>query len=155
MMKLINYFIIGLIILGQSCIQYPDYDAEKKAIMLLHNEQKRAHIEKNVSLLLKDKHTDYIEVNRGLIRKPTNAESRKRFQSYFNEVDFIKWDDVSPPIISFSDDATIATTIVEKLVITKSKIEDNRIDTAQFAWLAVYKKINGQWQLHIMASTNK
>ena len=96
-----------------------------------------------------------MEVNRGLIKKPSYSNSRKRFQSYFDAVDFIKWDDVSPPIFSFSDDGTMATSIVDKLVINKNKQEGNRLDTTHYAWLAVYKKINGKWRMHRMGSTNK
>lgn len=150
-----HIYIIALLSVGQSCKDRVDLEAEKKEILLLHNEQRKAHMEKNVSLLLGDSLTDYMEVNRGLIKKPSYSESRKRFQSYFDAVDFIKWDDVSPPVFSFSDDGTMATSVVDKLVITKNKQEGNRLDTSQYAWLAVYKKINGKWRLHRMGSTNR
>ena len=144
-----------LLMAGQSCNNHPDFEAEKKAILILHNEQRKAHMEKNAPLLVRESPTDFIEVNRGLIKKPTQTESIKRFQSYFDAVDFVKWDDVSPPIFSFSDDGTMATTVVDKLVITKQKAEGNKLDTAHYAWLAVYKKINGKWQMHRMSSTNR
>jgi len=147
--------ITGLLIVGQSCNNHPDFEAEKKTLLILHNEQRKAHMEKNVSLLIKDSSIDFIEVNRGLIKKPTQAESIKRFQSYFDAVDFVKWDDVSPPVFSFSDDGTMATTVVDKFVITTKKAEGGRLDTVQYAWLAVYKKINGKWQMHRMSSTNR
>jgi hypothetical protein len=150
-----HIYIIALLSVGQSCNDRVDLEAEKKEILILHNEQRKAHMEKNVSLLLGDSLTDYIEVNRGLIKKPSYSDSRKRFQSCFDSVDFIKWDDVSPPVFSFSDDGTMATSVVDKLVITKNKQEGNRLDTSQYAWLAVYKKINGKWRLHRMGSTNK
>lgn len=123
--------------------------------MLLHNQQRQAHFEKNAELLLAGGSEDFIEVNRGMVRKPTHEESVKRLQSYFDAVEFVKWDDVSPPVFSFSDDGTMATTIVDKLVILKVKDKDNRLDTTHYAWLAVYKKHNGQWQLHRIGSTNQ
>ena len=133
----------------------PDLEAEKEALMVLHNNQRKAHMEKNVELLLGDHYDDFVEVNRGFVRKPTREESTKRLQSYFDAVDFIKWDDVSPPVFSFSDDGTMATSIVDKIVILKLKEEDNRLDTTYFAWLAVYKKDNGKWHLHRIGSTNR
>lgn len=111
-------------------------------------------MEKNVSLLLGDSTAEYIEVNRGNIKRPTYSESAKRFQAYFDAVEFIKWDDVAAPIISFSDDGTMATTVVDKIVITRP-ITENRLDTTYYAWLAVYKKVNGKWSLHRMGSTNR
>jgi hypothetical protein len=153
-MKSNIYLISALIMITQSCTTHPDFEAEKKAILLLHDQQRKAHLEKNAELLVGDSLVDFIEVNRGLIRKPIRSESVKMFQAYFNAVEFVKWDDTAPPVISFSDDATMATSVVDKLVIIKRK-SDNKLDTVQFAWLAVYKKINGKWQLHRMGSTNR
>lgn len=147
---------LSLILLLQACVNTPDLEAEKKNILALHNQQRKAHLEKNVNLLLGDSlHWDYIEVNRGKVRRPTYSESYNRFKSYFESVDFIKWDDVSEPVISFSDDATMATSIVEKMVITKSTSEIHQIDTAYYSWLAVFKKKDGTWSLHRMGSTNR
>jgi hypothetical protein len=152
-MRSIISWLLSLTFICTAC-DHPDLEQEKKEIMEIHNRQKNAHIEKNPDLLLSDSSHDFMEVNRGIIRKPTYSESFKRLTSYFNSVEFIKWDDVSDPIFSFSDDATMATTIVNKLVITKNK-SDNGIDTTHFAWIAVYKKEDGKWKLHRVGSTNR
>jgi hypothetical protein len=149
------FCIIFILILGQSCKNVPNLEAETKALLVLHNEQQKAHIEKNVGLFLNGISSDFIEVNRGKTKQATKEELRQKFQAYFNAVDFVKWDDATPPVFSFSDDATMATSVVDKLVITKPKQGENRLDTMQFAWLAVYKKTNGQWALHRMGSTNR
>lgn len=151
------YLLLQIILLAvtQSCSKHPDLEAEKKAILAIHHEQRKAHLERNATLLLHSSSLDYIEVNRGIIKSPTQKESYQRFKAYFDEVEFIKWDDVTPPVISFSDDATMATSVVDKLVITKRISESNRPDTAHYAWLAVFKKVNGKWQMHRMGSTNK
>ncbi len=144
-----------ILVLGSSCNNRPNLAEETKAILVLHDEQRKAHVEKNVALLVNHDSADFTVVNHGLVTKPTKEESTKRFQAYFDAVDFIKWDDVSSPVFSFSDDATMATTIVEKLVITRQKQEGNRLDTVRYAWLAVYKKSNGKWEMDRMASTNQ
>ena len=154
-MKLTYTPVYFLLILFQYCSNRPDMESDKKALLALHQQQRKAHLDKNVSLLLGDSTlTDYIEVNRGLIKRPSYSESAKRFQAYFDEVEFIQWDDVTPPVFSFSDDGTMATAVVDKIVITRP-LRDNRPDTAYYAWLAVYKKIKGKWVLHRMGSTNK
>lgn len=144
-----------LLVFITSCQPKPNLEAEKKAIIAIHNTQQRAHLEKNVQLLWPDSLVDYIEVNRGQVKQPSQAENLSKFKAYFNAVDFLAWEDSSPPIISFSDDASMATSVVSKRVITKSKTAPFNIDTTQFAWLAVFKKVKGQWQLHRMGSTNK
>lgn len=151
----LGFFSVLLLCIFQSCQTKPDLDAEKKAILALHYEQQKAHLEKNVALLLGDSTADYIEVNRGVVRKPTYAENFKRFKAYFEAVEFVAWDDVSPPVISISDDATMATSVVEKLVITRAKSGEPGLDTSHYAWLAVFKKVKGKWQLHRMGSTNR
>lgn len=153
-MKIVFLTIFALLIL-QSCQNKPNFEQEKQAIMTLHNKQQKAHLEKDAFLLMGDSGPDFIEINRGAIKKPRKEESIKKFQSYFDAVEFVKWDDIGAPVFSFSDDATMATTVVNKIVITKQKNENNRLDTAYYAWLAVYQKTNGQWQLQTIASTNK
>lgn len=147
--------ILSLLFVIQACKNSPDIETETKAILAIHDQQRKAHFEKNAELLLDDISTDYIEVNRGFVKKPSYSENLKKFESYFNSVDFINWDDVSPPIISFSNDATIATLVVEKFVVVRNKTEGNKLDTSQYAWLAIFKKINDKWQLYRMGSTNK
>jgi hypothetical protein len=154
-MTWVRLFILILLAGIYSCKSSPDLEKEKKALLVIHNEQRKAHMEKNVPLLVGDGWPDYVEVNRGLIKRPSKEESMKRFQAYFDAVDFVKWDDVSEPVFSFSDDATMATTVVDKLVITKQRAQGNRLDTAHYAWLAVYRKVDGKWRMERMASTNK
>ena len=154
-MKRYFLMIAAIALSGQSCHNTVNPDKEKEAIMVIHNEQRKAHMEKNPDLLLRDVLQDYIEVNRGVVRMPTHAESFARFESYFNSVDFLKWDDEAEPVFSFSDDGTMASTVVQKLVVTRDKTGSNRIDTAHYAWLAVYRKVDGKWGLQSMASTNK
>jgi hypothetical protein len=138
-----------------ACHRLPDLEKEIQEILVLHNNQQRAHLEKNISLLAGDSSIEFIEVNRGLVKRPSNKETVQKFQHYFNAVDFIKWEDVNPPIFHFSDDATMATTVVEKLVITRQKQDNNHLDTTHFAWLSVYRKIKGKWQMQAIASTNR
>ncbi len=152
-----KYILLSLLLVYtfQACHPVPDMDAEKKAILAIHHNQQKAHLEKNVALLLGDSSADYIEINRGLVKKPSYTENFKKFTAYFESVDFVTWEDVSPPIISISDDGTMATSVVEKLVVTRAKSADHKLDTSHFAWLAVFKKVNEKWQLHRMGSTNK
>ncbi len=148
-------FILISVFALNACRVSPDLEKERKKLLTIHENQRKAHFEKDVSLLLADGTQDFIEVNRGSAKKPSREESIKRFQAYFDAVDFIKWDDVKPPIFFFSEDATMATAVVEKLVITKQKLSGNKLDTAYYTWLSVYKKNNGKWQMAQIASTNK
>lgn len=64
---------------------------------------------------------DVVSVNRGIVSRPTKEETKKRFQSYFDRVEFVKWDDIAPPEIRFSNDGSLAYAIVQKLVVYQLK----------------------------------
>lgn len=152
-MKIITYLVL-IPIMVYSCKQVTGFKEDKQAILELHEAQRKAHFKKDIAFFAHHSNTeDFIEVNRGLVRKPKPSEIAVRFENYFNSVDFIKWDDVTNPIISFSDDGTMATVVVDKLVVVR-ELATNKIDSVKYAWLSVYKKQNGQWLMHRMGSTN-
>jgi hypothetical protein len=75
----------------------------------------------------------------------------KRFQSYFDSVTFIEWDDIKPPIVKISDDLTLAYMLVSKRVRLKTK--DDQEQTTIFAWTSTFRKIKGKWMMTSIAST--
>lgn len=151
-----KYLILSLLGLLISCSQDPgtNYQKEMDKILELHELQREIHFEKQVDAfadLLSEKH---ISVNRGEIHQPSKADLKERFTAYFNSVDFVKWDDVTPPLVRFSDDLSVAYTIVDKEVIVEQR-DSSGLDTTYFSWVAIYKKINGEWKIDCVVSTNK
>ncbi|MEM7103365.1 MAG: hypothetical protein AAF502_09570 [Bacteroidota bacterium] len=133
-----------------------DEAAAKAEILELHHLQKKFHVDKMVdefANLLADNH---ISVNRGRISAPTREENAKRFSSYFSAVEFEKWDDLKPPVIRFSDDGSMAYTIVNKEVtVTYDGEEDQKVrETVEYSWVAIYKKYPDGWKIDCVASTN-
>lgn len=139
------------------CKQSPtiNLEKEKEMILQLDDQARQFHFTKNATAMAQGLLPDFISINNGSISKPTYEESFKRFDNYFKRVEFVKWDNVSPPVVRFSDDASIAYVAVDKLVILKLKEEPEKLDTTHFAWLSVFKKVNGKWMLDCIASTNK
>ncbi len=125
-----------------------------QAIKHILETERRAHFEKSVDLLLSTGAEPFVSVDRGSVSYPSAEKSRERFQNYFNSVDFIKWDDMRDPIFNFSNDSSLAVVTVQKLVILREKATD-KIDTTQFAWTAVYRKMNDEWKMTVMTSTNR
>lgn len=133
-----------------------DTTAEEREIREILKQEQRAHLEKNVELLLSNGSENYLELNRGKVKQPTREESISRFTNYFNSVNFLTWEDIENPIIRFSDDRSLAYVIVQKRVIT-TPIDNPtlRADTSDFAWVSILRKSNGQWKVECIASTNK
>jgi hypothetical protein len=119
--------------------------------------ERKAHFEKNVSLFTSEFADSMVSVNRGVVTISNNNQRRRRIEGYFNSVDFIKWDDIVPPKISFSDDGTMAYAIVQKQVIISLKDNSHHaaFDTTDFAWVAIYRKTGSGWKIECNVSTNK
>ncbi|NAS14096.1 nuclear transport factor 2 family protein [Poritiphilus flavus] len=135
----------------------PDLDAEKAKILEMHHAQRNYHFEKD-SLAFADQMSEhFISVNRGIISRPTREELLARYNRYFSSVEFLKWDDVSDPVIRFSDDGSMAYTVVDKIVRVRYTDAEGNSEEGEthFAWTTIYRKYGDQWKIDGVTSTNK
>jgi hypothetical protein len=134
-----------------------DFESETKKILALDADARAFHFNKDAKGLVATFSKDFISINRGKIEFPAATDSYQKFDTYFKSVTFVKWDNNKDPIIRFSDDATIAYAAVDKTVILKLTDETGKevMDTTDFAWLSVYKKVKDEWKLDCIASTTK
>jgi hypothetical protein len=125
--------------------------------MKAHEDARKAHFGKNAQAMAYQMTDDMISVNGVRIHKPNRKRDVEVFQSYFNSVEFVKWDDVKPPEIRFSDDHSLAIWLIKWWVLhTKDSIGKPIEETAHYAWLSIYRKQNdGTWNLECIASTNR
>ena len=125
-------------------------------LLVLHNQARAAHFNRDPELLVSDFADDYTFIGGGKIQKPAREASIARFRSYFNNSTFLEWDDITPPVIKVSDDASMAYVTVHKKVKLLARDEKGaeREETEIYAWLATYRKIGGKWKLTTIASTN-
>lgn len=147
-----------LMILVTSCKKETfSIEEEKKNILAQHNAQRGFHFEKDSIAFANQLSDHFISVNKGIISKPKKEATISRYHGYFSSVEFVKWDDVTPPIIKFSDDGSMAYTIVDKIVTVTYKDKEGNTQTGEthFAWTAIYKKYGDEWKIEAVTSTNK
>ncbi|HNB58175.1 MAG TPA: hypothetical protein PKV06_14470 [bacterium] len=139
------------------CRVNPDLEAEKTELLRLHEAQRRAHFDRNVDPMTEGHVPQRIQISGGELSYTTPEQTRARFERYFGRVEFLRWDDTIEPIIVVSDDATLANTFVQKLVVVSYQDERGakQLDTTRFAWTTTYRKINDQWQMIAVTSTRK
>ena len=129
-------------------------EVEAEIKIVLANEF-QAHMERNANQLVATFSDNFTSVDKGKIHSPSYDESHVRFQQYFSAVKIIKWDDVQPPILNFSDDKSLAYALIQKQVVTES-LQDSKVrDTTYFAWTAIYRKQSGTWKLETITSTRE
>ncbi len=155
----INIFLFLLIIVAVSCNKKPQFDEEiaKAQILALHNLQRTYHFEKDSIAFANQLSDDLISVNKGIVTTPNKKETISRYHKYFSSVEFVKWDDVTAPKIRFSENGTLAYTVVDKIVKVSYKNENKETTEGEthFAWTAIYKKYGDEWKIDCITSTNK
>lgn len=137
--------------------QEVDLEEDRKKILKLHNDQRDHHFNKDSIAFANQLSVDFISVNRGEISSPKKEETIARYNGYFSSVEFVKWDDVTAPVIRFSDDGSMAYTIVDKIVELTYEDEDGKTveGKTHFAWTAIYKKYGEEWKIDCVTSTEK
>ena len=140
-----------------SCKQKPNLAQARVEILNLLQQERKAHFDRDVNLFMSEFADSMIMVNKGIVSVPTKEQHKERIGKYFGSVKFVKWDDSSPPIIRFSDDASLAYAVVQKQVVLTypDSFGNSFTDTTNYSWVAIYRKQKGKWMVECNASTNK
>jgi hypothetical protein len=122
-------------------------DADRAAILALHEKAMLAHREGNVELLLADEPDDYVIANRGAVTRPVREERRARLGPYLSSTKFEVYRDRIPPIVRVSDDGSLGWVIVEAEAKGTRRAEDGTESPVEFvsAWIELYEKRDGRW----------
>ena len=154
--KLTPILILVIVLNACNAPQPVDLEKEKEKILAMHHAQRDYHFNKDSIAFANQMSDQFISVNRGIISRPKREETIARYNRYFSSVEFIKWDDLAEPIIKFSDDGTMAYTIVDKIVtLTYQDENDSTVEgSTHFAWTTIYRKYGDEWKTDCVTSTN-
>ncbi len=127
--------------------QKVDLEKERAALLEVHKTDRRAHFETDVELLLKHSAEEFIYVGNGKISRSTRAEMKSSFEDYFKNAKYYEWDDVEPPIVRISDDASMAWMIVRNKVRRTQKLDSGEVKERAFVYAGImtYEKRQGKW----------
>lgn len=127
--------------------QKGDLEKERAALLEVHRTDRRAHFETDVNLLLKHSADEFISVDGGKISRSTRAEVRALFEDYFKNAKYYEWDDLEPPIIRISNDASMAWMIVRIRVKRTQKLASGEEKERAFVYAGImtYEKWKGKW----------
>lgn len=153
-MRRLFLFLIPILII--SCQPAVDLEKARQEVLELHDKQREYHVEEMPEDFVNLMTDEFISVNRGVISSPTKEESIRRFEGYFGMVEFEKWNDLSEPVIRFSEDGKMAYSIVHKEVVVRYQNDSSQWmrGRTEFSWMAVYKKTDEGWRIDAVASTN-
>ncbi|HQW26645.1 MAG TPA: hypothetical protein PLV75_11820, partial [Saprospiraceae bacterium] len=98
----------------------------------------------------------FTQIKNGDVSYFTKDQMTERFISYFESVEFIKWEDTGPPVFTISDDGSMAHILVQKHVVVD--IEQDTAgtrETTNFAWTEMWRKKEGRWKMYSVTTTER
>jgi hypothetical protein len=129
--------------MGESSL---DFDSLRRQILDLHRRTIKAHLNKDVSFFTKDISEDYMSISNGEIRTPTAEDLRSTYTSYLNNTNFTEYKDLREPIIGFSEDGSVAWSVVQVKVEGRT-VDDGYERDLDFtcAWITLYRRRGDRW----------
>jgi hypothetical protein len=152
----LSFYQLEINTIAEYAFTVPPTVVAMRELLEMHRQARAAHFGRDADKLVADLADDYTNVTNGQIQQPGREASLTRFKNYFGRSAFLEWDDITPPVIKVSADATMAYMIVNLKLRLTAAGEDGkpREQSEVFAWLATYRKIEGVWKMTAIASTN-
>jgi hypothetical protein len=119
-----------------------DLERERTALLELHASVRRAHFETDAEAVVAHDADEWINVRDATITQRHRDEMAAFFRGYFAGATYNEWDDVVPPIVSVSDDGTLAWMIVHVRVRRTADDVELRFT---YAGIETYEKRDGRW----------
>jgi hypothetical protein len=129
------------------CDPGPDLESYRQEILELHKAGIQAHIDKDVGFFTRDISEDYFSVGWGEISHPAKDEIDATFRDYLGNTEFSRYEDLEQPVIGFSDDGSIAWSIVRVKVEGERRIDGDSTRALDFtcAWITLYRRDGDRW----------
>lgn len=129
---------------------------DREILAAYQKQEQTAHLTNNAELLLEMMSDTVTQVKGGAVKKFVKAQMLERFTQYFGMVEFLKWEDIAPPVYYLSDDGSMASVIVQRRVELRVKNDTTKtIEKTDFAWTELWRKEHGRWRMHTNISTDR
>jgi len=124
-----------------------DLAREVDQLLKIHESDRRAHFETNAKRIMEYATDEFISVSDGRVQRSTQAEDLKFFEEYFKGAKYYEWDDLDPPIVRVSNDASMAWMIVRTRVRRVQTQSSGEAKERRFVYagIMVYEKKGGRW----------
>jgi hypothetical protein len=152
-MRRLPLYFVWLILLG-ACVQ-EQANKDITVLLALQEQEQVANLTKDVLLFMEMFHDTVCQIKNGTVSYHTKKEMAERFTLYFGIVDFIKWQDSHPPVVTLSEDHSMAHILVRKRVELMVKDSASTVEKTDFAWTELWRKKQGRWKLYSITSTDK
>ena len=138
------FLIVFVLLICMNCFALTE---EEAGLLKMHQQDRRAHLETDVELLLGSSPEIFIAVSRGKIDRVTKQQERDMFKKYFQNARYYEWDDLEPPVVRVSKDGSMGWIISRVKVRRVQRDEAGKEQEQKFVYAGImtYEKTQGKW----------
>lgn len=126
----------------------------RNALQGIHRQDREAHLASDAEAASAFFDDPHIYVREGEIKRLALAEIKSSLREYFDGATFHEWDDLEPPIVHISGDASMAWMIVRlRIRYSRGEGADEVERTSVYAGLTTFEARDGVWVRVANAST--
>src|SRR6185312_12793744 len=124
-----------------------DLARERAALLAIHEQDRRAHLTTDPALLLEHAAREFLYVGDGELTRLTHDQVAADFERLFTGATYDAWDDLEPPVVAISDDASMAWMVVRVRVSRRHTDDEGREVERSFVYAGImtYEKQHGTW----------
>jgi len=124
-----------------------DLEREKNRLLEIHENIRQAHLDLDADAMVSTFADPVIRVARGAISQISREDARQNYKEYFQDSVYHEVDDLEPPIVRVSQDATMAWVIVRTKVRLTHKNESGGEAERAFIYAGIVtcEKRDGEW----------
>ena len=132
-----------------------DLERERAALLAVHAQDRLAHMTTDARLILAHAADEFIYVGDGAITRQSRDDVARNFARIFDGAAYQEWDDLEPPIVRISADASMAWMIVRVRVSRTKRDAEGREQPEHFVYAGImtYEKRDGIWVRIVNVST--
>ena len=132
-------------------------DRDVVALLRIHEELIRAHVENLPDLWTSLETDEYVSVNGGSVSFPSPVERRDGRRAYLQAARFTRYEDVREPLVRISTDGTLGWLIAEVAVAGTLPAADGSLEAFDevWAWIELYERTPDGWKLVGNASNRR
>ena len=128
----------------------PSMDAieqAKQELLAIHAHDRKAHFATDATALATHQADSFIHVGNGAVQHISREAMRHDFERYFKNATYYAWDDLEPPIVQVSQDASLGWMITRTRVRRTQLDETGALQEREFiyAGIMIYEKHAEQW----------
>lgn len=148
-----RYLFCAAILLASACAPEA-LDTRRSALSLVLEAERQAHLDADADALAALLADTLALVQDGQIMRVGRDDVRAQFGAYFKGAVYERWDDLTAPQLTLSDDGSTAY-VSREVEVARTQRRPGRTPTSESfvsSWVATYRWVQNRWQMTANAS---